>query len=72
MSWLRDAAWQLGLAMVLVVLGATLIYRGSAATGELGAGALFGVALFGLGIALPLISQAFRAHRENAARSEDV
>lgn len=72
MTWLRDPAWQQGLAILLVVVGAILIYRGATAAGELGLRALFGVVLFAIGIALPLISQAFRAHRESAAKSEDV
>jgi hypothetical protein len=72
MSWIRDPAWQQGLAIVLVVLGAILIYRGTATAGELGTVALLGVTLFAIGVALPLISPAFRAHRANAAKSEDV
>jgi hypothetical protein len=71
MAWLRDPAWQQGLAILLVVAGAIQIYFGAAAM-ELSRIALVGVALFGIGIALPLISQAFRAHRENAAKCEDV
>lgn len=72
MGWIKDAAWQQGLAILLVVAGAVLIYRGAAATGELAGIAPLGVVLFGCGIALPLISQALRVRRENAARSEDV
>ena len=72
MSWLRDPIWQLGLAILLVVAGAILIYSGAPGADELGGTALFGIVLFGLGVALPLISQAVRAHRENVAKSEDA
>lgn len=72
MAWLRDPAWQQGLAIVFVVTGAILIYHGAAGTGELSRIALLGVALFAIGIALPLITQGLRAQRANAAKSEDV
>ena len=71
MTWFRDPAWQEGLAILLVMAGAIVIYRGAAAT-EPGGIALLGVALFGIGIALPLVAQAVHAHRAKTVRSEDV
>ena len=72
MSWLKDPAWQEGLAILLVVTSALLIYRGVSVEGELGGVALLGMVLFGIGIALPLISQVLQTHRENKLRSEYV
>lgn len=72
MAWLKDPAWQQGLAIVLVVVGAILTYRGAAAAGELERSRPSRRRAVDLGVALPLISQAFRAHREDAAKSEDV
>ena len=71
MAWLRDPAWQQGVAILLVIAGASLIYRGAAVT-EPGEIAILGVTLFSVGIALPLISQAFGARRKDTGRSEDV
>ena len=71
MAWLRDPAWQQGVAILIVIAGAFLIYRGAAVT-QPGEVAILGVTLFCGGIALPLISQAFGARREDTARNEDV
>ena len=71
MAWLRDPAWQQGVAILLVIAGASLIYRGAAVT-EPGKIVILGVTLFSVGIALPLISQAFGARRKDTGRSEDV
>jgi hypothetical protein len=71
MTWLRDPAWQQGVAILLVVVGAFLIYRGAAVTEARGL-ALLGMALFGIGIAFPLISQALSPPNEHTTRSEDV
>lgn len=72
MTWVRDPAWQQGVAILLVVAGAIQIYHGAAGTGELGGIALLGIALLAIGIALPLITQALPAQRANAAKIEDV
>jgi hypothetical protein len=72
MGWLRDPAWQQGIAIILAVGGATLIYRGASGTGEPGAAGVAGFIVLCAGIALPLVSEALRAHRENTAGTEDV
>lgn len=72
MAWLRERAWQQTIAILLVLVGAVLIYRGAAGTGALDGTALAGVALFAIGLVAPLISQALHAYDENTAESEDV
>lgn len=75
MDWLKDPAWQQGVAILVVVAGSILIYRGAAGAadaGELSGMALFGVVLFSVGIALPLISQVLGARPESTVKSEDV
>lgn len=72
MAWLKDAAWRQGIAILFVVAGAALTYRGAAGSNALDPTALFGFALFCTGIALPLISQIFVAHHESTGKSEDV
>ncbi|MGD9617927.1 MAG: hypothetical protein AB7H90_22435 [Alphaproteobacteria bacterium] len=72
MAWLRDRAWQQGIAILLALAGAVLIYFGARPAGELGGVALTGIVLFATGIALPLIVELLRMHREDTARSEDV
>lgn len=52
--------------------GAVLIYRGAAVTGELGAMSYWGIALFALAIAMPLISQVRSAIQQGDTKSEDV
>jgi hypothetical protein len=71
-TWIRDRAWQQGIAILLALAGALLVYVGGHRTGELGGMALAGVALFAAGIALPLIAEVLRARREDTAWSEDV
>lgn len=72
MSWLRDPAWQQCIAVLLAVAGAALVYHGTSSSGELGGTGLAGFILLCAGIALPLASEALRAHRENTAGTEDV
>ncbi len=69
MNWLRDSTWQQGVAIVLVIIGATLIYR---TVQDATAALLPGVLLFSAGIALPLVSQAFRARGEKRPHSDEV
>ena len=57
---------------MLVVAGTVLSYYGAAGTNELGAIAIFGFALFCVGMAVPLVSQVVGAHRESTGKSEDV
>lgn len=70
MDWLRDRAWQQVIAGVLVILGATLIHLGAAETGEMNATAWSGLAVFTIGMATPLVSQALHAFREGTDRDE--
>lgn len=72
MAWLRDRAWQQGIAILLALAGASLIYLGARHTGELGGVGLIGVALFVIGIAVPLVAEILRANRETTSKSEDV
>ncbi|HRO88460.1 MAG TPA: hypothetical protein PLH21_10630 [Chiayiivirga sp.] len=72
MGWLKDAVWQQGVAIVLVVLGSILIHLDAAATGELGGGGWLGFALFAAGVALPLVGELHRSRREHTAGVEDV
>lgn len=70
MDWLGDRAWQQVIAILVVLAGAGLIYRGADGA-SLDATALTGIVLFALGIAAPLVAQALRAYREDTARDED-
>lgn len=72
MAWIRDRAWQQGIAILLALAGAALVYAGAHRTGELGGMALTGVALLAVGIALPLVTELLRMHRESMDRNEDV
>ena len=72
MSWLKDPAWQQGVAILLVVAGAILTYHGAAGANELSAKAKVGFALFCIGIAVPLLSQLLGLRRESPGKCEDV
>lgn len=72
MGWLRDPAWQQGLAILLVIAGAALIYLGAARTEQLGGMAHLGVGLFVLGVGVPLVAQVLRAPRAASGKSEEV
>ncbi len=72
MDWLKDPAWRLGVAIMLVVAGTVLSYHGAAGTDDLGAIAMFGFALFCIGMAVPLVSQVLGARRESTGKGEDV
>jgi hypothetical protein len=72
MGWLKDAVWQQGLAIVLVVAGAVLIHLDAAGSGALGGRGWVGFALFAAGVALPLLGELHRSRREYTAGVEDV
>lgn len=58
MNWMRDAVWQQGIAIVLVISGAAWIHR---AAQDSDAALLPAFLLLAAGIALPLVSSLWRA-----------
>lgn len=72
MAWWRDAVWQEGISIVLVVAGSVLIYLGAAETAELAGVAAWGAALFGLGVLLPIIAELRRARRDRKPEAGDL
>ena len=64
MGWLAERVWQLGIAILLVFVGAALIYVGATERAELGPLGLIGFGLFALALAIPLISKAVTAAQE--------
>lgn len=67
MAWLRDPVWQQGIAILAVIAGSVLIYQGADTAGRMGD---IGIALFGLGIILPLVTQLRRSWRERQKRKD--
>ncbi|MGI6209123.1 MAG: hypothetical protein ACOYEW_13045 [Anaerolineae bacterium] len=59
MEWIRKPVWQMGLAVLAVLIGAALIYIGGA-DGTGGALLWLGLILVFLGLAVPLAQQLFR------------
>lgn len=72
MDRLRDRAWQQGIAILLTLAGAALIYSGAGESGELDAVAAIGAAILAIGIALPLVAEITHGSRSNQSKSEDV
>lgn len=69
MNWLRDAVWQQGIAIVLMISGAAWIHRTAQ---DPDATLLAGFLLFAAGIALPLVSGLWRTQRGKQRPSDDV
>jgi hypothetical protein len=72
MDWLRERVWQLGVAILLAVLGAALMFIGLTASDpvELTPVGLAGLAVYVVAIAIPLVSKAIRAAQE--AQDQDA
>jgi Zn-dependent alcohol dehydrogenase len=72
MDWLRERVWQLGIAIVLALIGAALMYLGitDGETVALSAVGLVGLAAFLVAIAIPLVSKAIKAAQE--AQDQDA
>jgi hypothetical protein len=70
MEWLRERVWQLGLAILVALVGAALIYAGSADDGNLDTVALVGLTAFTIALAVPILSKAIKAAQE--ALDEEV
>lgn len=72
MDWLRERVWQLGLAIVLALLGAALMYLGISAreTVTLSPVGIAGLVAFLVAIAIPLVSKAIQTAQE--AQDQDA
>ena len=63
MSWLSQRVWQLGIAVVMALLGAWLIYS-SAARGANGFAFWLGLTLVFVAFAIPLVTKLVEAAQE--------
>jgi hypothetical protein len=72
MDWFSERVWQLGVAIVLALLGTALMYLGITDSDpvELTPVGLAGLALFVVAIAIPLVSKAIKAAQE--AQDQDA
>lgn len=72
MAWWKDQVWEQGLAVVLVVVGAALVWWGAGASGSLDGIARWGAVLLSIGIAMPIGAQLGLRERFRSDRTEDV
>ncbi len=63
MEWIKKRVWQLGIAALLILIGALLLYN--AGTGDVNTTLLWvGLALVWIALAIPLLSKAFLSEEE--------
>jgi hypothetical protein len=63
MEWLKQRVWQLGIAILIVLIGATLLYLGG--TDGISESILWtGLILFFLAMAVPLFAKIHEANQE--------
>lgn len=68
MDWIKERVWQLGIGILLALVGVTLIYLGGV-NGVGGAVLWLGLILFFIAMAIPLAAKVFEAVQE--ARGEE-
>lgn len=74
MDWLRDRVWELGIGILLVIVGAALMYLDGADDGEMaliGLGGI-GMVLFALALAIPLVRKAVQVAQDDEASDEEA
>lgn len=70
MDWLKKRVWQLGIAALLILAGALLIY--TAGTGEVNETLLWvGLGVTWVALAIPLLSKAFHSQATQEQKGEE-
>lgn len=72
MAWWKDQVWEQGIALVLVIIGAGLIWSGASQSGKLDVHAFWDAVLFSIGLALPIAAQLGLRQRLRPDRTDDI